>query len=429
MKDSLEQGALKIIKTLMDQGYEAYLVGGCVRDKQLKRPVKDYDIATSALPERVESLFARTIPTGLQHGTVTVVIEGQPYEVTTFRKEDVYENHRRPSEVQYIDSLYEDLRRRDFTMNAMALDYEGKLLDPFHGTEDIRNGILRCVGEASERFAEDALRMLRCVRFAAEYRLIVEDQTWKALCENAPLLKHIAMERVRMEMERMVAGASPNRALELLVSSDVLLSTKVPLHLAELRSLTDIRDISLLTHPLERWTYLYLSLGIEAGAVEEELRSMTLSKQQIDGIRLPIAAAARLGMELGESSEQNAEAVERQWKLAAVQYGKESLLSLARILTVDSSAARFVGLNQQVSELCAAEGARWIEEIPVDKVAGLAISGGELIARMAVPAGPWVASVLQYLLKQAALGELANEKETLLEKAEMYYKEHYSAGM
>ncbi|WP_282935603.1 CCA tRNA nucleotidyltransferase [Paenibacillus sp. RC67] len=429
MKDSLEQGALKIIDTLLKHGYEAYMVGGCVRDKLLNRPVKDYDIATSALPERVERLFARTIPTGLQHGTVTVVIEGQPYEVTTFRKEDVYEDHRRPTEVQYIDSLNEDLRRRDFTMNAMAIDYEGNLLDPFHGTEDIRNGILRCVGEASERFQEDALRMLRCIRFAAEYRLVVEDQTWNALCEHAPLLKHIAMERVRMEMERMMAGASPNRAIELLSSSNVLQNSKVPLLIANMKRMTTLCDTSQLIHPLERWSYLYLVLGIEAVAVEEELRLMTFSKQQIDAVRLPIAAAAYLGSHLHDVSELNVREVERQWKLAAIQYGKESLQALVHILSLDGSGAQHAGVMVQVSSLCVNEGLRWLQEMPVDKLVGLHISGGDLIARIGAPAGPWVAKVLQQMLRETALGVIPNEKEVLLEKAEHYYKEHYSAGM
>ncbi|WP_028548633.1 CCA tRNA nucleotidyltransferase [Paenibacillus sp. UNC451MF] len=429
MKDSLEQGALRIIETLMGNGYEAYLVGGCVRDKQLKRPVKDYDIATSAIPERVERLFARTIPTGLQHGTVTVVIDGQPYEVTTFRKEDIYENHRRPTEVQYIDSLYEDLRRRDFTMNAMALDHEGKLLDPFHGTEDIQKAILRCVGEASERFQEDALRMLRCVRFAAEYQLVVEEQTWIALCDHAPLLKHIAMERVRMELERMIAGASPNRAIELLASSKVLQHSKFPLQIAGMESITELHDISLLSHPMERWAYLYFILGIEAGAVEEELRVLTFSKQQIDEVRLPIAAAAIIGSNLHNLTEIDESELQRQWKLAAIQFGKVSMLALAHILSLDPGAALLRGLSVQVGALYAKEGLRWLEEMPVDKVAGLHVSGGELIARIGVPAGPWVANILQQLLREASLGMLINEKEVLLDRAVNYYKDHYSAGM
>ncbi|MBE1445929.1 CCA tRNA nucleotidyltransferase [Paenibacillus sp. OAS669] len=426
MKDSLEQGAFTIIETLLGNGHEAYLVGGCVRDKQLNRRVKDYDIATSALPERVERLFARTIPTGLQHGTVTVVIDGQPYEVTTFRKEDAYENYRRPTEVQYIDSLVEDLQRRDFTMNAMAIDHEGRLLDPFHGMEDLSNGILRCVGEAGERFQEDALRMLRCVRFAAEYQLSIEERTWAALRDNAPLLKHIAMERVRMELERMMSGASPSLALELLASSQLLQYTKIPLLLAGIHKVTKLNNVSQLNAPIECWVYLYLLLDAEPQSAEEELRQLTFSKQQVDAVKLPLAAAEFMAAGLGSGS---IEELERQWKLAIIQYGKDAMITLAHILTVDPAASESKGLKGSAGRILGQQGLHWLEEIPVDKLSGLHISGGEVISRMAVPAGPWVANVLQQLLREAALGSLANEKDVLLDRAERIYKEHYSSGM
>lgn len=149
-----------VMNRLMGNGYKAYMVGGCVRDSLLGRPVSDVDIATSALPEQVLSLFPRVVPTGLQHGTVTVVMPTCTYEVTTFRKESGYEGHRRPEEVEFIDDLEEDLMRRDFTINAMAIDVEGELHDPFGGAADLEQRLIRCVGDAEQRFREDALRML-----------------------------------------------------------------------------------------------------------------------------------------------------------------------------------------------------------------------------------------------------------------------------
>ncbi|WP_394297943.1 CCA tRNA nucleotidyltransferase, partial [Gordoniibacillus kamchatkensis] len=216
-----------MLRTLTEAGYEAYFVGGCVRDRLLGVPVKDMDIATSALPAQVMSLFVRTVPTGLQHGTVTVILEGHTFEVTTFRTESGYVDYRRPQTVEYVTSLEEDLRRRDFTMNAMAMDAEGNVCDPFGGREDLARGVLRCVGEAEQRFGEDALRMLRCIRFAAAYGLEVEAGTWAALREQAPLLRHIAMERCRAELERMVEGPAPVRALRLLADSGLWRHFKV----------------------------------------------------------------------------------------------------------------------------------------------------------------------------------------------------------
>jgi len=431
MKDALERGAYEILETLHKNGFEGYLVGGCVRDRQLHRPVKDYDIATSARPEQVEHLFARTIPTGIQHGTVTVVIQGQPYEVTTFRKEDAYENYRRPTEVEYIDNLYEDLRRRDFTMNAMALDREGKLLDPFGGAADMEHGILRCVGDAGERFQEDALRMLRCIRFASEYSLDIEAATWEALSRLAPLLKHIAMERVRMELERMIAGASPNRAVGLLAESGILRYSKAPLLLASLdssvsRRLADARELH---GPLLRWSYMYLQLGADAGQAEEDMRRLTFSKQQIETVRLILAAAAFVrdaDASRHTVSSADWEAPKTRWKLAAVQYGRPSLEALRDILAVDGNALTPASTDDAQARVAACTeiwircGLQWLEEMPVDRAASLDLSGGELIAAIGRPAGPWVADVLNHLVKEAALSRVANEKQALLAEAKQY---------
>lgn len=180
-----DRGASYVLAKLTEAGYQAYLVGGCVQDAVLDRPIKDIDIATSALPEQVIACFPRTAPTGLQHGTVTVILQQGTYEVTTFRQEAEYEGFRRPTSVAYISDLMEDLKRRDFTMNAMAMNREGEVIDPFAGQKDLAIGVLRCVGKAEERFGEDALRMLRCIRFTSTYELQVEESTWLALLAQA----------------------------------------------------------------------------------------------------------------------------------------------------------------------------------------------------------------------------------------------------
>ena len=200
-----------IMQALEHAGYQAYLVGGCVRDLLLSRPVHDYDIATSASPEQVQSLFPRTVPTGLRHGTVTVLVEQEAYEVTTFRTEGRYEDHRRPETVKFVTDLEEDLARRDFTINAMALSSAGTLVDCFGGQSDLRDGIIRCVGNPERRFEEDALRMLRAIRFSAQLGFSVENETLHAASVCAPLCAALSAERVRDEMEKTLCSPQPEK--------------------------------------------------------------------------------------------------------------------------------------------------------------------------------------------------------------------------
>jgi tRNA nucleotidyltransferase (CCA-adding enzyme) len=420
MKQDLERIAKKIIKQLLDHGFEAYMVGGCVRDKQLSRPVKDYDIATSAKPEQVQGIFHRTIPTGLQHGTVSVIMDGCLFEVTTFRTESGYEDYRHPSEVQFIDSLYEDLRRRDFTMNAMALDIEGRLMDPFDGVSDIENGLLRCVGDAAERFQEDALRMLRCIRFAAQYGLRIEELTWSALLLQAPLLKHIAMERVRMELERMISEADPARAVLLLMESRLLKHVKLPLKLALIKPESLAASWDKLDEPLIKWAYLYLRLQADKAETEQELKQLTFSKQQVEQVREIVASAYEVSSRLPEEAEEAA--MIEAWKLTAVTHGKQALMALHQILSVDPKALKELGVGEQESTSLVNDGLKWLSEMPVCSLSELALGGKELLALMNKPAGPWVSKVLAHLLREAALSRLSNELEALRAEAECYYE-------
>ena len=206
----IPKNAETILNILENAGYEAYVVGGCVRDSILGRTPDDWDITTSAKPEQVKELFHRTVDTGLQHGTVTVLMEKEGYEVTTYRVDGEYEDGRHPKEVTFTASLEEDLKRRDFTINAMAYNPSRGLVDLFGGMEDIDRKIIRCVGDPLERFTEDALRIMRAVRFSAQLGFTIEDETRKALKVLAPNLKHVSAERIQTELVKLLVSPHPD---------------------------------------------------------------------------------------------------------------------------------------------------------------------------------------------------------------------------
>ncbi|MCM1105513.1 MAG: HD domain-containing protein [Blautia sp.] len=210
MRMNLPAPVNRVIHTLQGAGYDAYAVGGCVRDTLLGREPGDWDITTSAAPEVVKSLFPHTIDTGIQHGTVTVMLEHVGYEVTTYRIDGEYEDCRHPSGVTFTDNLLEDLKRRDFTINAMAYNDDRGLVDAFDGAGDLARGRIRCVGEAKARFSEDALRMLRAVRFAAQLDFSIEEETAEAVRELAPSIGRVSAERIRMELIKLLVSEHPD---------------------------------------------------------------------------------------------------------------------------------------------------------------------------------------------------------------------------
>ncbi|HCT90027.1 MAG TPA: CCA tRNA nucleotidyltransferase [Lachnospiraceae bacterium] len=209
MRLKIPAGAGLIIQKLKEHGFEAYVVGGCVRDGILGREPDDWDITTSASPCEVKQIFNRTVDTGLQHGTVTVLIGSRGFEVTTYRIDGEYEDGRHPKEVVFTRSLREDLRRRDFTINAMAYNDEGGLVDLFGGMGDLQRHIVRCVGDPAERFGEDALRIMRAVRFAAQLDFTIDGSTREALTRLAPTLKRISAERVQAELVKLLISGHP----------------------------------------------------------------------------------------------------------------------------------------------------------------------------------------------------------------------------
>ncbi len=195
-----------IIDILMKHGYEAYAVGGCVRDSILGRVPEDWDITTSAKPEQVKELFHRTIDTGIQHGTVTIMLDKEGFEVTTYRIDGEYEDSRHPKNIEFTSNLEEDLKRRDFTINAMAYNHKSGLVDIFGGIRDLNKKVIRCVGNAKDRFSEDALRILRAVRFASQLGFEIEEKTREAIVEMAPTLKNISAERIRVELDKLLVS-------------------------------------------------------------------------------------------------------------------------------------------------------------------------------------------------------------------------------
>ena len=210
MQIQLPEKVNRIIQTLQEHGYEAYAVGGCVRDSILGRKPEDWDITTSAMPQETKALFSRTFDTGIEHGTVTVLLEGEGFEVTTYRVDGEYEDSRHPKEVTFTRSLKEDLLRRDFTINAMVYNEKDGLVDIFGGIEDLKAGIIRCVGCATERFSEDALRILRGVRFAAQLGFSIEEETREGMRRLAPTLQNISAERIQTELVKMLVSPRPD---------------------------------------------------------------------------------------------------------------------------------------------------------------------------------------------------------------------------
>jgi tRNA nucleotidyltransferase (CCA-adding enzyme) len=227
--NKLFEDASYVIEQIESKGFKAYFVGGCVRDYCLNRPIKDIDIASSAKPEEIQSIFPKTIPVGIEHGTVIVRYNHVSYEVTTFRKEDKYEDFRRPSKVWFVTKLEEDLSRRDFTFNAMAMDKNFQLIDPFNGRDDLKKLQIRTVGKPDHRFSEDPLRIMRAFRFMSVYGMNIEEETKFALKKNAPLLKRISTERITVEFKKLLEGEQTGKALQLMRNCGVFPYMPYPL--------------------------------------------------------------------------------------------------------------------------------------------------------------------------------------------------------
>jgi tRNA nucleotidyltransferase (CCA-adding enzyme) len=425
----MEREGKEVLRRLGQAGYEAYFVGGCVRDTLLGRPLKDIDIATSALPDDVMRLFARTAPTGLQHGTVTVIMERHTFEVTTFRKESEYEQFRRPKEVEFISDLNEDLQRRDFTINAMALDADGAYIDPFGGADDLAAGRIRCVGNPMERFHEDALRMLRGIRFACEYGFELEADTWSGLVQHAPLLVHVAMERVCAELDKMIEGRAPDRAIRLLTRSRLPQHFKQPIDwpLSQWERCSEPieRDsLANINGPVLRWTSLFILMGMDSVRAKEAMKRLKFAGKKSDTILKLLQANAWMSERLGSvyfQDNRSADCEDAGFEMMAdccVKFGKSIVLewlSLAAWQTEVLGGDRFIPFVERGDE--------WVERVPVDQVNELNVSGSELAEELLMKPGPWLGLVLQQLLADTARLRLPNERLALLQQAKILVKQ------
>ena len=410
MKLTLDPGAAALLDTLHAAGYAAYAVGGCVRDSLLGRTAHDWDLCTSALPQQVMELFGaeQCIPTGLQHGTVTIKYGGRLYETTTFRTEGSYTDGRHPDAVQFVPDVREDLARRDFTINAMAYNEAEGLVDPFGGQKDLQNGLLRAVGEPQQRFTEDALRILRLYRFAARFGFALDAATARAARQLAPHLDCISAERIQEELAKLLAAPQPGVYLEPTVLA-VVLPELTPAALEAAKPVVDACPAGEENLPV-RWAALLGALG-EADT-RRVLKRLRCSNACIEETAILVRETAGQGVcgsfLLGEASAHAGDIYLRQ------------LLGRYGLRTVERLCALCAALHPQTAPACAfaAQRARQLEADGVCcRVSQLAVNGRDLMAA-GIPAGPALRRVLEALLDGVIRAEYPNEKPALLAAAE-----------
>ncbi|RLK63205.1 CCA tRNA nucleotidyltransferase [Atopobacter sp. AH10] len=287
------QDSLEVMEVLEEAGYEAYFVGGCVRDALLNRPIHDVDIATSALPYEVKDLFPVTIDVGIEHGTVLVRHKGQSYEITTFRSEGDYKDHRRPDSVTFVRDLREDLLRRDFTINALAVDRKGRVVDYYDGLGDLKRSCIRCVGRPIERFEEDALRLLRAVRFQSQLDFTIEASTLDAMREKAKSLSYVSVERLTNEWHKTLLSKHYQQALNTFMSTG--LYQACPL-MKELKSaiLHLIKNPIFFVDEADAWTTILYLAQLDSSYTTQLQKSYKLSNKLVNGIKHRLKALRAL---------------------------------------------------------------------------------------------------------------------------------------
>ena len=410
MKLTLDPGAAALLNALHAAGYAAYAVGGCVRDSLLGRTAHDWDLCTSALPQQVMELFgaAQCIPTGLQHGTVTIKYGGQLYETTTFRTEGSYTDGRHPDEVQFVPDVREDLARRDFTINAMAYNEAEGLVDPFGGQKDLQNGLLRAVGEPQQRFTEDALRILRLYRFAARFGFALDAATARAARQLAPHLDCISAERIQEELAKLLAAPQPGAYLEPAVLA-VVLPELTPAALEAAKPVVDACPAGEANLPV-RWAALLGALG--ETDTRRVLKRLRCSNACIEETAVLVRETAGEGVCRSFSE-----------KKASAHPGDiyiRQLLGRYGLCTVERLCALCAALHPQNAPACtfAAQRARQLDAEGICcRVSQLAVNGRDLMAA-GIPAGPALRRVLEALLDGVIRAEYPNEKPALLAAAQ-----------
>ena len=403
MKLTLDPGAAALLDALHAAGYAAYAVGGCVRDSLLGRTAHDWDLCTSALPQQVMELFGaeQCIPTGLQHGTVTIKYGGQLYETTTFRTEGSYTDGRHPDAVQFVPDVREDLARRDFTINAMAYNEAEGLVDPFGGQKDLQNGLLRAVGEPQQRFTEDALRILRLYRFAARFGFALDAATARAARQLAPHLDCISAERIQEELAKLLTAPQPGAYLEPAVLA-VVLPELTPAALDAAKPVVDACPAGTEDLPV-RWAALLMSLGEDG--TRKALKRLRCSNACIEQTAVLVREAS--------TAPGQAPAVPD----TAIRIRK--LLGRYDLHTVQRLAALGAAMEPEQAADFAAQ-AELAAQLDADgvccRVSQLAVNGRDLMAA-GIPAGPGLRRTLEALLDAVIRGQLPNEQQCLLDAA------------
>ena len=365
--------AINVLEKFNEAGYEAYFVGGCVRDYLLNDEFSDIDITTNALPDEVKQIFRKSIDTGIQHGTVTILVDEDSFEVTTFRTEDDYIDHRTPEKVEFVSDLKEDLDRRDFTINAMALDSNGKLYDYHCGERDLRNKVIKTVNNPNERFFEDALRMLRAFRFSSKLGFEIEENTLKAIKNNAELIKFVSIERIVNEFRKLLTGRGNKRSLELLLDSK--LNNYIPF-LDEISKIIDFSNYTFCQS-------LYILSKINDISFEK-LKELKLSNKEIKQIKI----------------------------YEKINEDFSSNVPLEIILY--NYCINDVSFIASYSNYCDKEDIERIK-LPIKSFNDIAITSMEIISIIDKPAGPWIKEIIKKLEEDIILYNTDNTKKDILD--------------
>lgn len=383
------QEALPILEKIKAAGYEAYFVGGSVRDAILGRPIHDVDIATSSYPQETKQIFPRTIDVGIEHGTVLVLEGGKEYEITTFRTEEEYVDFRRPSQVSFVRSLEEDLKRRDFTVNAFALDEEAQIIDLFDGMNDLENRTLRAVGIPAERFNEDALRIMRGFRFAATLDFEIEPTTFTAMVETAPLLEKISVERSFIEFDKLLMADFWRKGLRAMINSkayDFLpdLAGKSDELETMLTSLTEEFRFSTSE---QAWAMLFVCLGIDN--IKSFLKKWKTSNDfQRSVIKLVEIYQLR-----------QARPVTKQ---ICFKYGKEFLYLVEELRQAQGLVTDFAAIE------------RIDQALTIHDKHEIVVKGGHLMKAFDLKPGPVLGELLKEVEFQIVEGQLENEEQAIM---------------
>ena len=379
--------AQPVLQRLEAAGFEACFVGGSVRDMLLQKPIHDVDIASAAFPEEVKKQFDKTVDTGIQHGTVMVLDHGLGYEITTFRTESTYTDFRRPDTVTFVRSLSEDLQRRDFTINALAMTYDGEIVDLFDGLADLSAGVIRAVGEAEVRFTEDALRMMRALRFSAQLGFQIAPDTRAALQRLAPNLAKIAVERIRVEFEKLLMGQQAAASLAMAIEDGIV--TYLPGQLDQWQFdaiMTDLEAQQPATIPVV-WAHLLTRSTLNESEMTTFMRTWKTSRDLIKMATAVVPVARHI-------------ARRDLWTLYQIYDYRDVLMHVLRLIRTDDA------VIADVDAMFAA--------LPIHHTRELRVAGGQLIAEQIVQPGPQMGRILKQIERAVVTGQVVNQPAALL---------------